>query len=1478
MSQLYDIYQSDTFHLARSIVIKLDLVAEAINKELSFSGYEIAPDSPASYKYYLNLSGEYHKSDHDTLMRQYGSRHIMVDVATNTGYAPVAFTRELFHGDAANRSLLNEYQLGSNFYNRLVAKYPQFESLIKGVLSPIDIDEAIEAPNGAILAVAYQHRRTRENGDVYYTIPPTLKGTRTSTLIQPQEHNIITELQSWVSKSLFRWVVAGYSLTDDLYVPFVVGILSAMLPAKIMNIRWMNAHTSYAHTFHIKEYLNSHGMLGKYVQFIPLEQIMYLYRNVRYHELNLGKTTTFHALVDNMLTPTNVPMAGYYFKHDIAKMYGDNGKLLPEGRMMREHINFKSLGAGSDRRDIREILDRQIPLARENYRYIDNVEQQTRADIKWSGDDELIVKVLESELTDIADPIPVTLLSQLTWFWAYLSSQGRYTGSVFVSNPVSGERIALTPLTAFILMIYCANVAGRNQHLEFIPNDIVTAHWITKSSNVDNVPPEGGYHVKPSFDVMRNQTEKAHLSDKTIVDIIGDFEGEYNASSPNDFLSKIKDHHENLSRMFFTICKIEDSIGHGYGEHVWYNMFWHDIPVRLTDTPTKYSEWLPRLGIDFSYFTLADYDKLSVDLITECTGLNEVVDINRVELQRSMIEILKHFGSYTTHYLHSANQGTVSTASGKYIRVTKMQVDGDASLEEGVYIGLDMFNDKVDADIHQIVTLNPMDAVDHGLVDTVMDVSINPSFNVTVGEMSFGSIMPMAHIEVLYSELSYDDTPVIKNPTPPSWTVLYDYNQYLSKPYFLFDNKSVSVDFVGITADVNNEPDILDTLPTSGLRDVVGSLEQVATPVNVHINDVINVSGLSGISGISEHIVTTESNDSRDDIGVGLSPRVYVDIVAPNLNRHKDSVDVGVTAITGDVNDATVITVVDSTTVETIDIKGRTVDALPVSDGAGVKDITITTDTYDEPDLVEDNVVAIEEISGVAQDEPDLIDVANIGLDTVMGVVNDEPDLVEHSMVNVVELTGEAIDDRRSKSQSGVTIDNIVIAGKIADAENLIAGTPSTTGIIENITGDANDPIVKTAKDILVGHITRITGKSVDAVLPKRIRDSNVVGVSTITGTVYDQPTTKLDNANVMTSVVDITANVHDNYVVNRLEPMSVSIVGIVGSSYDTINTKYGDYLDFDVMTVTANIYDDVAPIKPTSFNIEIDGITGMVRELDKYLYTVASSTGGLVDITGTSSDQLYTTRVDSTELTVDAVDMRISDDVQLVDVTPLTFTEISASGIAYDQADYFVQGPSATATVSLIDGEVYDESTIAIINPISTQVNKITGGVRDDRSGRAHDEYWHRVSDVSGVVVDSPSPIKPDSTKITIDNVDGSIVDGDVSVSYSTVISDISISGDLVDGVINTYGSSARVNLVSINGNTVDDNAVFNSMSSTVETTQVLGRVYDEIATSYVDNTNTVTFVSTSGVVWDILPDARILNNNVTIVSITGDITDEDE
>lgn len=675
MSQLYEIYEKNTFELARTVVIKFDMVCDMINIDLQDKGYFVNADDKYSQKYYMNLSGRYHKYDHDLLRYKYGQDHIMVTIATDKGYKETPLKKELFHGPGANRSLLNEYQINSAYYNRLVRKYPEFETLIKGILNPIDLDLAVQANDGAILSIAYTQIRAEENRSIYYEVPDTVKGTKVAALIEDQEYNLIYDLQKYIDGVLFRWVVKDYILLDDMYVPSILGVIYANLPCKIMNIRLKNKHTPAAHSFHIYNYLQGHGLLGKYIKNIPHDQVLYLYRNVRYLELNFGKTFTFDQLIENLLTPSKVPLAGYYLRHELSDMNNDN--LQPQPYLHREHINFKTLGASDDTRDIIEILTKQIPLARDNHKYLPQVERQTQRQMRFSDDDKLITKVLDSEMIKHSDPLPVEFTSMLVWYWVYLSSRGFYTGSIFVTNPVTEDRIAVTPLNAFILYLYCINFAVKKEPMKIIPTDIAIGRWIKKSLHTKFVPDHPAFKTRQTPKEFLKQVDVKRIKESKVSAIVGSMEDNYIAYDSLSFFSLVEQHYYEMRRQYFEVCKIEDIRGQGYGEFVFKQTFWHDIPIHLTEERgVEYSNWLPKLGINFKYFNPNDYHDLALSLLESATGMQSQGQLNRRLLQSSMLDILKHFTSYTTHVISSVNDSAVTNLQGKYLRISDIKTEG----------------------------------------------------------------------------------------------------------------------------------------------------------------------------------------------------------------------------------------------------------------------------------------------------------------------------------------------------------------------------------------------------------------------------------------------------------------------------------------------------------------------------------------------------------------------------------------------------------------------------------------------------------------------------------------------------------------------------------------------------------------------------------------------------------------------------------
>lgn len=802
MSQLYDIYKRETFALARTLVLKLDLINEVINKELKYTGVEVNEERPYTHKYYLNLAGEYHDVDRQRLLRQTGKDTMTIVVASESGNTEVPFTKSLFHGSSPNLTLLNEYQIGTSYYNSLVKRYPEYETLIKGIIHPIPLETVLNAPDGTILSLGYRVLQLDENNEVHsYQLANYVVGNKLTKLIEPNEYNLISKTQEWITKTIFRWLNKGYTLTDDLYLAYFLGVLYVNLPSKIMNIRLANTHTAMTHSFHVREFLESHGMLGKYTSFIPLEQVIYLYRNVRYLELNMGKTFTFHELIDNLLTPTGIPIAGYDFRHDLSEIDGVK-QLLPESKMYREHLNFKNIGSSTDVKSVRYVLDAQKALARDNDKYLDDWELRTQEKMSYGGDDNLITKVLESEMFAISDPVPVELLSMLLWMWAYTASEGFYTGHIFISSPISDENIVLSPKNAFILWLYAINKGAQRVTLKTVPNDLITVMYLPRT-NDGFVGPEG-YPPLPSLPQLMTKVDMNYVTKERLATVMSQHSPNYFSSSPTEFHRNVTAMYDELVRQWFASCRTEDMYARGYTDYVFKRQYWHNVPIRLTDTDISYEKWLIQLGLDFTGYEERDYVNLAERLVVASIGGQGEHEFTRSQMQKSMMEIMRHFSSYLTHYIYSTNETAVTSGTGKYPRMTNITTDGDASIYGGLDIGLELHNNQTTGEaVNYLTTFGP----DVSNIELDVDVIHSGTLPLGLSILSTSIVVDQAANAIDYTVLDVRFTGEAKKvydplPAPPAPSGSFRNRYLVTNPYPIY----YTDDMVSITPTISAVP------------------------------------------------------------------------------------------------------------------------------------------------------------------------------------------------------------------------------------------------------------------------------------------------------------------------------------------------------------------------------------------------------------------------------------------------------------------------------------------------------------------------------------------------------------------------------------------------------------------------------------------------------------------------------------------------
>lgn len=636
----YKLFINQIMTIAKTAVIKHNEAAIIMNHILISKGYSIDWNAPYTWRYYLNLAGEYHQADFDELsvINNNASNRLLIKVASNAGPINANFTKSLIDAVTGDVTLANEFAFGKDFYKDLVRRYPDHEALILGILNPVNITEAIEAPDNTILYCGNYYRTKITNAlGVHYAFKKrdTL-GLDDPNLIESHEVDIIQTLQQFVTAFVSRWFNNDYNFIDDMYLTSFLGVLYSQIPVQLFNARLANCHTNKAHSFHIRSFLQSHGKLGKYISALPLKQLLFLYRNIRWIEKNTGKEETFKLLVDELATPCNVPLTGYLLKHDTSNLPEEE---FPEPLLQRDVINFIQTGTQTTTVSIERMLEREKDITRENSRDLASVAKEMKYKLARAWDTELPTKIIESDMIDNTTRLPYKLEDVLFHHWVYTATQGAYTANIFVTNPRDASRILVTPLTALILAIYCINKGYTGEAPVNVPTLIAK-----------NIP-------KALIDIPAIQAhiESKRVSLVTINTLIGLNPRPITFNSNETFFNGCKVIHQEMLRRYYEIAKEEALVARGQLDYVIQAFYTRELPCPLVTTPISYNQWLLDNGFTFDNFTAEDFIAFGTALITEATGNNINTTQSLGNLQQAVIEIMKQFSSYSVQYLYQIN-------------------------------------------------------------------------------------------------------------------------------------------------------------------------------------------------------------------------------------------------------------------------------------------------------------------------------------------------------------------------------------------------------------------------------------------------------------------------------------------------------------------------------------------------------------------------------------------------------------------------------------------------------------------------------------------------------------------------------------------------------------------------------------------------------------------------------------------------------
>lgn len=267
-------YVNETTKLIRSCVICTHGEAVSVNLAIKESYpvvYKYDEDDISTWKHYVNMTGEFH--DIDKVLYPDGIKLYVEETDSIE-----VLSKELLETYETLRTRLLEF---GKEYDYLVSNHKTAETIIRGMLLPVDMKDIIECRDGSILK--YNDNALGKN-----------------------ETTLMLELNIFAVSFRDRWMVVEYVLTDELYIADYLVRLYASLFMKCLNVRLSKIGTEEASSYYIDEFFKSNLDMNKHTTQLTDDVRLYLYKNLKYLINNTGKEHALRMLIDNVLSKSGI--------------------------------------------------------------------------------------------------------------------------------------------------------------------------------------------------------------------------------------------------------------------------------------------------------------------------------------------------------------------------------------------------------------------------------------------------------------------------------------------------------------------------------------------------------------------------------------------------------------------------------------------------------------------------------------------------------------------------------------------------------------------------------------------------------------------------------------------------------------------------------------------------------------------------------------------------------------------------------------------------------------------------------------------------------------------------------------------------------------------------------------------------------------------------------------------------------------------
>lgn len=609
----YKLYLEQVFQLAETIVIKSEDSAQILNDHInSLPGSGgVDQTDPASWKYYLNLAGIYHPTDKKIIITSLDTRQEIEFSAANL---------------KIHTATAKAYAYGSRYYRELVSLYPDQEELILGVLYPVDLQAAIEAPDFSVLGY-----------------PPHL--------VESNEESLIPSIDSWLENYRTRWYNIQYNNGNNLYLANTLAMMGHDLVPLILTLRKKACKTQEAHSYHIREYLASHGMLDEYLDYMTKKQALFFYRNIAYLERNAGKTETFDWILEKILTDRDIPVAELNLVQDDTEMLTN---FTSANNFARNDLN-KSPSADPSAAafyTLAELLSKENSQAPGNPEYSKQNFDAINETLSRSKSSFMKTKVLESRMIDYTDAGLYSIQDVALDHWCYMSVSGQYSAVINFTDRLSNQNISIPNHVAFLYYLYAY------AQVNDIPIETVPEFTVTRIAR----------EPVPSIEDLATVVDKKYVSAEDLSFLRGlhtPLESVISNTAFNDLITRVHTSYKAENMFAFTQ-------NHIYKRALIKNASLRMYKAQRVVSPhmgKKFTDVFKLVGLPVETYNKDEWANVLKVVYEQATGIELNLTDNKAAMQAAMIKLFLKLSSYSIQFLSEINRSTIRSINWSAIRM-----------------------------------------------------------------------------------------------------------------------------------------------------------------------------------------------------------------------------------------------------------------------------------------------------------------------------------------------------------------------------------------------------------------------------------------------------------------------------------------------------------------------------------------------------------------------------------------------------------------------------------------------------------------------------------------------------------------------------------------------------------------------------------------------------------------------------------------